>query len=276
MTDKKIDSLTPEQEAMMPQYVEKYNAIGLNTDPIDFDKAVEVIKVFLEDPKDYDNREFVYCESPADVPTSAKVITHGNMDSYWVSYYKFFNDNFAICPDIEEMVPVIENCAWVLYDDEKIYVVNRPCSIKFDDQNRGHSETGPAIAYSDGFSVYVWHGMRVPKSWIMEPESLTEKEFLHHDNAEMRRVASEIVGWAVVLEKLGARTIDEDADPEIGTLLEVDIPEIGKERFLKVLCGTKREFAMPVPPTIKTAIEGQAWMLGFDDVNEFMPPEIRT
>lgn len=270
----KIKMLTEAQLAQIPEYVEKYTKLGLRTDQIDFEVAVQTLKDFLGE--DCERHEFVYVASPSGIPKNAKNITYGNHDVNWVAHYKFFNDNFEICPEIETMVPVIENLGWVYYDDKKIYVCDRPTKIKFDEQNRTHSETGPAIEYSDGFAVYIWHGMRVPKEWIMNKESLTEKEFFRHQNAELRRVACEIVGWNKVLDKLSAKVIDEDADPEIGTLLEVNIPDIGNERFLKVLCGTKREFAMPVPPTVKTAIEAQAWMLGFDDVNEFMPPEFRT
>ena len=50
----------------------------------------------------------------------------------------------------------------------------------------------------------------------------------------------------------------------IGTLLEVNLPDIGKEKFLKVLCGTGREFAIPVPPFMKTALEANAWTYGLD------------
>jgi hypothetical protein len=269
-----INELTEEQVAMMPSYVEKYKAIGLNTDRIDFEKAVEVLREFLGES--IENRKFKYVQSPKGLMTKTKSVTYGNMEAAWVSFYKYFYDNFGICEEIEKMIPIVENCSWVLADDDTIYVVDRPSLIKFDDQERAHCENGPAIQYPDGFSVYIWHGQRVPQSWIENPEELTEKEFLHHENAEMRRAACEIVGWAKVLEKLNAVVINEDDDPEIGTLLEVDIPDIGKERFLKVLCGTKREFAMPVPPDMTTAIQAQAWMLGFDSVDEFMPPEIRT
>lgn len=269
-----INSLTEAQIAQFPKYVEEYKAIGLNTNPIDFDKATKVMKDFLGN--DAKHHKFVYVTSPHQIPREAKMITYGNMESYWVAFYKFFYDNFQICAEIEEMMPILNECSWVYADEKNVYISERPNLIKFDDENRTHSETGPAISYADGFSVYMWHGIRVPGWWIETPEKLTEKEFFQHENAEMRRVACEIVGWSKVLSKLRAKVIDEDADPEIGTLIEVNIPEIGKERFLKVLCGTRREFAMPVPPEMKTAIQAQAWMLGFDDVNEFMLPEIRT
>ena len=60
-------------------------------------------------------------------------------------------------------------------------------------------------------------------------------------------------------QRWGIFYFDEDADPMIGTLIEVEIPEIGREKFLKVLCGTGREFAIPVPPEMKTALEANAW-----------------
>lgn len=269
-----IESLTAEQEAQFPAYVEKYKAIGLNTDRIDFDKSVEVMKNFLGDT--LGNRTFQYVASPKGLLQDKTVITYGNMESYWVAFYQFFFDNFGICQEAQEMGPIVDHCSWVLADTTTVYIVDRPSVIKFDDQNRTHCESGPAIEYPDGFAVYIWHGQRVPGWWITNPEKLSEAEFLHHENAEMRRVACEIVGWNNVLKRVNSVTIDEDGDPEIGTLIEVAIPGIGKERFLKVLCGTKREFAMPVPPTMKTALEAQAWMQGFDNVDDFMPPEIRT
>ena len=70
--------------------------------------------------------------------------------------------------------------------------------------------------------------------------------------------------------------IDRDEDPEIGELVEVEIPEIGREKFLRVLCGTGREFALPVPPDMKTALQANSWTFGFDDFREFMKPEVRT
>ena len=67
-----------------------------------------------------------------------------------------------------------------------------------------------------------------------------------------------------LLRELKAKTIDSDEDPKIGELVEVNIPEIGKEKFLRVLCGTGRRFALPVPPTMKTALEANAWTYGVD------------
>ena len=104
---------------------------------------------------------------------------------------------------------------------------------------------------------------------------MTSKVALTTKNAEQRRAGCEILGWETILRELGAKVIDTDADPEIGQLVEVDIPEIGREKFLRVQCGTGRRFALPVPPTMTTALEANAW--GYDIPAELMKQkEFRT
>jgi len=61
----------------------------------------------------------------------------------------------------------------------------------------------------------------------------------------------------------------------IGTLVEVTLPDLGKEKFLKVLCGTGREFAIPVPPEMKTALDANAWTFDLDG-NTLRKLEVRT
>jgi hypothetical protein len=104
---------------------------------------------------------------------------------------------------------------------------------------------------------------------------LTAKEAITWSNIEQRRAACEILGWAKILQELDAKVINEDGDPEIGTLVEVELPDIGKEKFLRVMCGTKREFALPVPPEMKTALQAQSWTWGLDE-KDFTIPEVRT
>ena len=159
---------------------------------------------------------------------------------------------------------------------EKFCIVSDfPEVLKIDDQNRAHGQEGPSHKWRDGWSLYHWHGVAVPEHWIMNKESLTAKEAITWENIEQRRAACEILGWAKILRELNAKVINEDGDPEIGTLVEVELPDIGKEKFLRVLCGTKREFALPVPPDMKTALQAQSWTWGLDE-KDFTIPEVRT
>ena len=143
---------------------------------------------------------------------------------------------------------------------EKIcWISERHCVVKKDDEKRIHCEDGPAIAYPDGWGIYAWHGVIIPAGWIIDRTLLTPEIALGQSNTEQRRAACEILGWSSILTRLSARTIDRDIDPQIGELVEVNLPDSGKERFLRVLCGTGREFAIPVPPMMTTALEANAW-----------------
>jgi len=159
---------------------------------------------------------------------------------------------------------------------EKFCIVSDfPELLKIDEQNRPHGQDGPSHRWRDGWSLYHWHGVAVPEHWIMNKNSLSAKEAITWENIEQRRAACEILGWAKILRELDAKVINEDGDPEIGTLVEVVLPDIGKEKFLRVLCGTKREFALPVPPDMKTALQAQSWTWGLEE-KDFTIPEVRT
>jgi hypothetical protein len=139
---------------------------------------------------------------------------------------------------------------------------------------RLHRENGAALI-SDIEDLHFWHGTLIPSEWIEDRSSLTPRMALTWGNIEQRRAACEILGWHRILSELKAKTIDRHENPQIGELVEVALPDIGKERFLRVLCGTNREFALPVPPNMRTAIQAQAWTWGLE-TSEFRTPEIRT
>jgi hypothetical protein len=196
----------------------------------------------------------------------------------YMSWLAFFR-RIANLPNTEKIEPLLhiaQSCGWVWFFDGAAIITDRPKTLKRDDENRLHCEDGPALEYRDGFAICAWHGTRIPKEWVEDKSSITAKIALTWENIEQRRVACEIVGWAKILRELDAKVIDADGDPLIGTLVEVRLPDLDvPARFCRVQCGTGREFAIGVPPDIKTAIAAQAWMVGLQP-HEFTKPEIRT
>ena len=269
----KISELTPEQEADMANVRDQFIAIGLSTERVDFEKSKGIVTEMLRQYDFIAPRSYEFVASP-DFKKYGRNYMTGSMESYWVGYGHFFWKHFGINDKMPIMKDYVENVGCTFFGEDVTYITDRPQIIAFDDRNLLHREDGPAIRYVDGFSVYSWHGTRVPKHFIEEQPTI--EDALTHENVEIRRAGCEILGWATILEKLGGRTIDKDPDPEIGELVEVTIPEIGTERFLRVRCGTDREFAIPVEPTTKTALQAQARIAGFTDVSQFIKPEIRT
>jgi hypothetical protein len=152
-------------------------------------------------------------------------------------------------------------------------VSERPLFIKQDARYLPHCADGPFTAYADGTELYYWHGVEVPKEWILSPKTVDPTLAITHPNAEQRRALAEILGWKVVLDQIVAKVVDTDPDPEIGTLLEATVAD-EPARFLRVRCGTGRDFVLPVPREMKTALEANAWTYGLKPAE--YKPEVRT
>lgn len=259
-----IENLTEEQMNKFSQYVEEWLDIGLSTEPVNKAMTEKYIKQAYENQGlDTSNLEFEYRCSPEGKNLSA--IMWNNLNAPFLSFYSFMRKEVGVknITKIDCFIELSKYCGPIALYDKKVIVYERPVKIKMDEQNRLHSETGPAIVYRDGFSVYSWHGVNIPKEWI-EDSPPSAEDAIRWDNMEQRRAACEIIGWDNILNLLDAKIIDEDKDPMIGTLVEVDIPDIGREKFIRVLCGTGRSFALPVPPEMTTALEANAWTYDLD------------
>jgi len=203
----------------------------------------------------------------------------GNMWGAWECYISAFRDVLGIKLPQYEKYMAWEACAieggFRIMHDEFCIVSDRPEILRVDNENRPHCENGPSHKWRDGWSLYHWHGVKIPGEWVTgSPPSA--KEAITWSNIEQRRAACEIVGWGNILKELNAKIIDKDEDEEIGTLIEAEVPDSGKERFLSVKCGTGRTgIVLPVPREMKTALQASAWTYGIDDLYAYKP-EVRT
>ena len=204
------------------------------------------------------------------------MMAYGNQSVGLVAWISFFKNVVKLDEDWTDFEPYeimgVYGPRWM---SEYFWMVcERPTILKLDERNVLHNPAGPAQAWSSGFAQYYWRGNLVPKEWITSPSTLDPKIALTHENVELRRCAAEIIGWDKVISSLNPKVIHADPNPEVGTLLEVNLNG-ERERFLKVKCGTGRTFALPVPPEMKTAAEANAWTYNLD-MSEFTKLEGRT
>jgi len=189
----------------------------------------------------------------------------GQHESYWIAFYLFCRDVVGVSYDpqksrhLDLWRDVAQSCCWLWCFENYVICSERPTVVSMDERNVLHSETGPALAFADGWKVYAWRGTVVPGEWIESKATLDPSIALTDPSVERRRAAASIIGWDKVLGSISSRVIDEDADPQIGTLLEVDLPDAAGSKFLKVRCGTGRTFVLPCPREMKTALEANAW-----------------
>lgn len=197
----------------------------------------------------------------------------------WTAYVSFFRDVMGWEDEVLDRFSVDEDICksvgWTWWHEDVLALSDRPKIILRDEEGRLHSQKGKAIEYRDGWGFSCWHGVVIPDEWVTgKPPSASEA--LTWPNIEQRRAACEIVGWKNILAQLDSRVIDEDDDPEIGTLLEANIPDSGRELFLKARCATGRDFAIIVTQSkAKTALEAQQWMFPLPkSLGEFIKPQL--
>jgi hypothetical protein len=199
----------------------------------------------------------------ASVRDSVWASVYGQHDAGWLAFYEFFRLVCGLTDQTEKLkglTALARSAGWAIPHANVCWVSERHQLLARNPEGRLHSLGGPAVLYPDGWAIYAVNGTRVPSEWIENKAGLDAKTALTWANIEQRRAAMEILGWDRVLQEVGARVVQKDRNPMIGTLLEADLPDAPKQKFLKVKCGTGREFCLCVPPEMKTAKEAQLWM----------------
>jgi hypothetical protein len=190
----------------------------------------------------------------------------GNQWAGWTGFLSFFDKQCGLdLPEYKVWRPVAAIQGGPRYAMDRFCIISRlPTRVLRDVANRPHAEGQGHIAWRDGWELGYWHGTAVPLHWLTDTANVDVALCLTHPNVEQRRALCEIVGWKRVLERCEATVVNTDKDPEIGTLLAVDLPDAPKSYFLRVKCGTGRDFVLSVPNTVSTALEANAWTYGLD------------
>ena len=118
-----------------------------------------------------------------------------------------------------------------------------------------------------------WRGVPVNARIAFEPESLTATEILEEQNAELRRVMMDRMGYLRFAQEAGAKRLDKDTDAGgqrelLKINLNDDEPLVGLSCFCP---STGRQYFLRVPPSVKSCHEAAAWMAGFDDPGKYKP-----
>ena len=148
-------------------------------------------------------------------------------------------------------------------------VCDRPSLLSFDNQNRLHAEGEPAIQFTDGYSLYAYHGVTLPEKYgISSPQEWQAKWLLEEDNAELRRVLIQGIGYTRIIQQLQATELDSYQEY---TLLKIDNNiHIEPIYLLKMTCpSTEFIYVLRVPPDVKSAREAIRWVNWGVDADEF-------
>lgn len=294
----RIDKLTPEQTARFAEWSRRWIEIGLSTEPADFDVATEAaLKAYqlanLKRPMVILRMSSPYgatlggalawamlrqlgnpqvgsqVESQVESQVGSAAWNHRGgalWGAGWCAYIAFMRDVLGWSNKVLERHQIDEDlarsCGWVWWHENVLAISDRPSVVNRDDRGRLHCETGPSIAYRDGWTLHHWHGVAVPADVIERPASITVARIRAEENAEVRRCMIERYGYDRYCADAGLQIVDQcPADhPMIGLrtarlwrdgdLCLVDLLNSTPESD-----GTVRRYVIPVDPN---AYDGRA------------------
>jgi len=156
---KHIESLTPEQEALLPVYRDRWLEIGLSTEPTDQDAARQAVNECYTSAGLTPPESILFVASPDEAldtiqrlaPTVSRSDISNNFcwnqhDAGSLGFYAFFHEVIGL-PGLEKIIPLLnlaKVCGWVSFYEEVAVVQDRPEIIRFDDTKRLHAENGKA------------------------------------------------------------------------------------------------------------------------------------
>lgn len=179
MSEQKINKLTPEQEAMIPVYLERYRAVGLSTRQTDRPKAEAAVKrayAYLKhaEPK------VIWAESPfkgariaaellagtsdvtkQQIADQASKASYGSFEAYWVSFYAFIGEQLPVKKDelLDIVKDIVEECGVYWTFDDAVVLTDKPTAIHMVDGKLSNSN-GKALEYCDGSGIFALDGVR--------------------------------------------------------------------------------------------------------------------
>lgn len=151
------------------------------------------------------------------------------------------------------------------------FVCDAPDRRSLNLQMQLHGDGVPAVAYADGFKLYMHRGIPIPEEYGEVPSELWQPEWLLKErNAEMRRVLIQAIGYERVCRELAAEKVDTWREYQLLRLKGV-VEDVGRQEpvnLLKMTCpSTDFIHILRVPPDVTQAREAIRW------VNHGIDPE---
>jgi hypothetical protein len=171
----------------------KWTKIGLSTEPVDMDSAIEAIKkaykcaglkkgpsvflgpfdnpvecakfqvMFKRLPEDTELKDLRTFQIPAGEEFTAEELyaaideqVYGCHESSWLAFYDFIKEeyNAVELEALEGLNEVAQNIGWWAPYDKVAFIQNRPEEIHLNDKGELHNENGPAIKWRGEDRLY--------------------------------------------------------------------------------------------------------------------------
>jgi hypothetical protein len=173
---KQIDFLTPEQEAKIAEYRERFKKMALNTEPVDRAKAEEAVKRLYAYLKQ-DEPVFEWVDNPIEgakraaqeatgrldvtaqeIRDQANYASYGSLEACYIAFFSFIQNELPVerHPLVDIAVSIVENCGVFWAFEGLVIMTERPKEIHLKD-GQLHNTEGYALGYKD-WGIYAING----------------------------------------------------------------------------------------------------------------------
>jgi hypothetical protein len=186
----------------------------------------------------------------------------------WLGPYEYICNVLGLRAETEPLRGLWQlalNAGWLQPHAHTCWLAERPDLLRGDVSDRLHHPDGPALRYPDGWSVWAWKGVEVPRGLIEQPEQISLEAIDAATNVQVRRCMIEIMTPQRFVALGGAARLAED---ETGVLWRKIWPDSDIWTAVEVVNatpepdGTRKHFFLQVPATVWTAREAVAWTYG--------------
>jgi hypothetical protein len=202
-------------------------------------------------------------------------------DAVSLGVFEYLHQVCDLHRQTERVLPLCRmaaNIGWVIPHRRVCWLVERHNVLEIDDRERLHNAKGPAIAFTDGWSVYAWKGVLLP-SWLIErPHEITASRIDRERDPIVRRCMIDIMTPEKFIKESDAYCVSED---ETGMLWTKTWTAWDAWAVVQVQNGTPepdgtyKQFFLQVPPTVRSARQAVAWTYGLTE-HEYSALKHRT
>lgn len=199
--------------------------------------------------------------------------TPGNADAGYYGFYEAFR-RAKLLPDDHDYAPLTalaKVCGSVSFYVDFCILMDRYEELHLDGDQL-HNDSGPAIKFRDGFSIWSIDGVPVNEKIVMNPQDQTAEEMRSEQNLEVKRIRITRYGWDKYFELVGAEELDRREN-----MIENTREVLFKCDGMKVLYtfdpSTGRKYALEVLETdgeINSCLEAQNWLWNMSDADKLV------
>ncbi|MGY8711943.1 hypothetical protein RAD16_39930 [Bradyrhizobium sp. 18BD] len=201
-------------------------------------------------------------------PRSFSSCAAGSHDLSWLGAYDYLREVLDLHAETEPLRGLMQlatSVGWLLPHEHCCWLAERPNLLCADARDRLHHASGPALRYPDGWSIWAWRGVEVPR-WIIEHQDrITLAAIDDQIDVQVRRCMIEIMTPERYVALGGATRVAED---ETGILWRRNWLAADAWAAVEVVNatpepdGARRHFFLQVPANLHTPREAVAWTYG--------------